>query len=368
MESKLSALLVNPGLFEDGGEDARRQNVIIAILMATGSVVITILSLWDLYKGLGPDWVNITTLLTGVIAGLLYLRLRLQGKTSLPLILGLMAFLHFLWLITGDVEWSGMFWCLVMLPLYFHLLGHRRGGWMVLGLLLPSLWLLFLPTPDYLVPPYSANTSARFVVAYVVLAWISYLIEYVRYQTRLRLQQARDHMDLQSRTDELTGLANRHGFREYLGAQDKRSDGARGCFAVIVGDLDNFKRINDQYGHDVGDIVLQQVGITLKSMVRDEDLVTRWGGEEFLLLLADTGQDGAQVLAEKILRQIADTEIHIDDLRLSITLSLGVASQQSASNLSEALRHADRAMYQAKQQGKNRVVAHCWEEQEVGLV
>ncbi|MEZ5529698.1 MAG: GGDEF domain-containing protein [Porticoccaceae bacterium] len=362
MESKISALLGNATLFEACGEDARRQYVIIAILMLTGSVVITALSLWDLIHGLGPAWVNITTLLTGVIAGFLYLQLTRKGKTSLPLILGLMVFLHFLWLITGDVEWSGMFWCLVMLPLYFHLLGHRRGGWMVLCLLLPSAWLLFLPTPAFLVPPYSADTSARFLIAYIVLAWISYLVEYVRYQTRLRLQQARDYMDLQSRTDELTGLANRRGLREYLGEQEKRSNGARGWYAVIVGDLDNFKTINDRYGHDVGDVVLRQVGEILKGMVRDVDLVTRWGGEEFLILLEDTQCAGALVLAKKILQQVADTSIQVDELRLHITLSLGVDTQQPGSLLSESLRNADRAMYRAKQLGKNSVVAH-WQEE-----
>lgn len=365
MDEKISARQVNADTLGDGAEEARRQNGIIAILMLTGSVVITALSLWDLYNGMGPAWVNLTTLVVGVTGGLSYFLLHLTGRNSLPLILGLMIFLHFFWLITGDVEWSGMFWCLVMVPLFFHLLGHQGGGKLVVILLLPSLWLLFMPSPTPLTPPYTRDISMRFVVAYVVLAWISYLVEYVRYQTRLRLQQARDRLDVQSRTDELTGLANRRGFREYLGQQEKRRQGARGWYAVIVGDLDNFKSINDRYGHEVGDTVLQQVSATLKGMVRDVDLVTRWGGEEFLVLLSDTDRSGAMVLANKILEKVENSIIQVADLKISITMSIGVDAQQPGGSLSSALRNADRAMYMAKEQGKNRVIPYWQQRDEV---
>ena len=366
MESKMSAWLFKTGFLEEGAEDDHRQNVIIAILMFTGSVVISVLSLWDLYSGMGPAWVNVTTLLTGLFGGLTYFLLVRQGRNSLPLILGLMIFLHFFWLITGDVEWAGMFWCLVMVPLFFHLLGHSGGGKLVFVLLFPSLWLLFLPTPGALMPPYTPEISMRFVVAYVVLAWISYLVEFVRYQTRVRLKQARDRLDVQSRTDELTGLANRRGFKEYLGQQEKRGDQGRGWYAVIVGDLDDFKAINDRYGHEVGDAVLRQVGATLKGIVRDVDLVARWGGEEFLLLLVDTDRDGALVLAEKILAKIDHSTIRVADLEISVTMSLGVDAQQPGRSLSAALRNADRAMYLAKERGKNQVVAHQPHSERVG--
>ena len=342
--------------------EAQWQSVIIGILMLTGGLVMTALSLWDIYADLGPVWTNLVTLAAGLIITFFYILLLNKGGTSarltvviLRLTLIIMVFLHFFWLLVEDVEWSGLLWCLVMLPLFFHLLGYQRGLILVLLLISGTTWLLFWPSAFYS-SPYSTEILFRFWAAYLILAWISFSVEYIRHQTRQRLQATWRELDIQACTDELTGLANRRGLREYLGKQEQRSTQGEGSYAVILGDMDDFKQINDRYGHDVGDRVLSTVGKLISSLVREDDLAARWGGEEFLLLLADTDAEGAKVLAEKVRDCVATSKILVDGESIDLSMSLGVAAQQQDAPLSASLKSADAAMYEAKRRGKNSVV------------
>jgi diguanylate cyclase (GGDEF)-like protein len=337
-------------------EGAHRQDVMVAILMLTGSVAITGVSIWDLMAGAGPLWSNLVTLVVGLFAFIIYVLLLKSGKTNVLLTLAVMVFLHFFWLLTGDVEWSGMLWCLVMMPLFFQLLGYRVGAKLVCGITLASAIVLLWPEPKLFVSNYSLDMRYRFLLAYLVLAWISFMVEYIRIQTRQRLQEMQSRLDFQARTDELTGLANRRGFKEYLGGFEQRRGQSKGLFAVIIGDLDNFKDINDAHGHEVGDFVLQEIGRILKTLVRTEDLVVRWGGEEFLILLEGTDLKGAEILAEKVRKKIASTNVVSSDNPIYVTMSLGVDAQRPKENLFATLGSADKAMYEAKRKGRNCVV------------
>lgn len=336
-------------------QEAHRQDIMITILMLTGSVVITGLSLWDILYASGPHWGNITTLSIGLLAAISYNIALLTSKTSLATTLLMMIFLHFFWLITCDVELTGLLWCIVLLPLFFFLLGYKRGGVLVLMLFFASALILFRPEWFALDTSYSSSASYRFLLAYLVLFWVSFLVEYIRFQTRLRLREAKDYLNIQAKTDELTGLSNRRGFKQYLGEVEQRTE-MKDSFAVIVGDLDHFKQINDQYGHEVGDFVLREIAKALKSLVRSEDLIVRWGGEEFLLLLVDTDLNGAQILAEKIRQTISSTHFSTDQGKLAVSMSLGVDAQKVGGDLYATLGAADRAMYEAKRRGRNCVV------------
>ena len=244
--------------------DAHRQEIIIAILMLTGSVIVTGLSLWDIIDGDGVHRGNVITLVVGLLATASYIAMLMTYKTCLCVTIVFMAFLHFFWLITSEIELTGMFWCLVMLPLFFYMLGHKSGKIVVTVLFLSSVIILLQPKWLTLPVRDSTDTSYRFLLAYLVLCLVSFLVEYVRFQTRQYLEEVRDSLKLQARTDELTGLANRRGFRQFLGEAEKRSDNSKGSFAVIIGDLDHFKQINDQYGHEVGDFVLKDIAKILK--------------------------------------------------------------------------------------------------------
>ena len=155
-------------------------------------------------------------------------------------------------------------------------------------------------------------------------------------------------------TDTLTGLPNKRSIEDTLKRMAAQANRSHTTLAAIMLDLDHFKRVNDLYGHALGDEVLTAVGAAIKATLRDSDYAGRYGGEEFLILLPDTTPDGALITATRLLRAISDLRIATQDL--SITASLGVALMPNDADTSEHLfRLADRALYAAKHAGRNRI-------------
>lgn len=160
-------------------------------------------------------------------------------------------------------------------------------------------------------------------------------------------------------TDALTGCLNRRALESRLRA-DWRLAKRRGTHIALAAiDLDHFKQINDTKGHPVGDIVLQQLAGIMKSTARDTDAVARFGGDEFLILLPDTGWQGALTFAERLRRRVDDFTFGPPGNPMTITISVGVALARGTDPISpeELLKEADRSLYKAKQQGRNRVFA-----------
>jgi diguanylate cyclase (GGDEF)-like protein len=158
-------------------------------------------------------------------------------------------------------------------------------------------------------------------------------------------------------TDELTQLANRRQFDEALAAEVIRAERFRDPVAVVVADLDNFKEVNDRFGHDVGDLVLRAFAAAIRMNVRDVDLPARYGGEEFTVLLPATDAEGGRQLAERLRR--AAEELIVDSGgggTVPVRSSFGVASFPTEPSAAALMRAADRALYRAKAAGKNTVV------------
>ena len=176
-------------------------------------------------------------------------------------------------------------------------------------------------------------------------------------QAAIALENAELHdvVQRQAMTDELTGLANRRRFMEALGVEIERAERFGRTLALVLADIDDFKRINDRFGHHVGDEALRRFAGLLTAELREIDVAGRLGGEEFAVLLPETDLEGALVAAGRIRRAAEDDELVLSDaVRVRFTASLGVASHEgdAAEGL---LRRADAALYQAKAEGKNRV-------------
>lgn len=177
----------------------------------------------------------------------------------------------------------------------------------------------------------------------------------------IAIEHARVQEDLehQARTDYLTGLANRRHFWEQAEAEVTRCLRYHNPLSLLMLDVDHFKRINDRWGHKVGDLVLQSLADTCRAALRDVDLPGRLGGEEFAVLLPETSGDQALEVAERLRRAMAETPLRLGDGELiRYTVSFGVGTLAGGINNLELLfSQADRALYQAKEQGRNRVVA-----------
>lgn len=165
-------------------------------------------------------------------------------------------------------------------------------------------------------------------------------------------RQRRDLVDLATR-DELTQLYNRRYLREFLHPWRAQARRTGASSVIALGDIDNFKPINDELGHDVGDEVLRGVAAFLLDQVREEDLVCRWGGEEFVIVFASTTLEQAQMILQR-LHQSMPRQHFIDDDR-QITISFGVTDFKPEEDLSDALVRADQLLYRAKAGGRNRI-------------
>jgi diguanylate cyclase len=163
-------------------------------------------------------------------------------------------------------------------------------------------------------------------------------------------------MESLAMTDPLTKAPNRRRMRELLNAERIRFQRGMRPFTVIISDVDDFKVINDTRGHDCGDHVLVQVAAALRAVLRAQDAIARWGGEEFLFLLPDTDLRGGGIAAEKMRSAIQEANISFAGDRLGITMTFGVAVYDGKTSLEACVRRADEALYAGKHRGKNQVV------------
>lgn len=177
-------------------------------------------------------------------------------------------------------------------------------------------------------------------------------------QRNLELEQANRKLWELSHTDELTGYFNRRYISARLDEEIARSLRYKMPLSIVLADLDHFKRINDTYGHLAGDRALQSVAHLIRSALRDTDLIGRFGGEEFLLILTNTDIVGATNFCHRLCERIEHHPICIGETVLCLTASFGVSSLSDHLNTApDLIRAADQNLYQAKAEGRNRVVA-----------
>jgi diguanylate cyclase (GGDEF)-like protein len=190
-----------------------------------------------------------------------------------------------------------------------------------------------------------------------------------RVEVAMRMKRERDHLRLSAEeakasaevaqeramTDQLTGLLNRYGLQRVLAHEYAEARRYSRPLSCLMTDLDNFKLINDTFGHVVGDAALKQVSAILTQVVRGSDMVSRYGGDEFLVLLPETDIEGAEALAEKVRAAAASQSFGDGEPRFQLTLSIGAATLSETESGNDMIVRADLALYDAKEQGRNRV-------------
>jgi len=203
---------------------------------------------------------------------------------------------------------------------------------------------------DYLIKPFDSSE---------LLARIIVFLKMQRLQEELKEKNAL--LEKLSITDELTGIYNRRYFCEYMNmhmALAKRHNYQIGCIMI---DVDLFKKVNDTFGHDVGDKVLKGIARLMKDKIREGEIIARFGGEEFIVGLCRVDTSGAMIAAERIRKAVEGANLSDDaNNPLKMTVSIGIAlyPQQGVSNLDELIKAADDALYHAKRTGRNRAVVY----------
>lgn len=172
-----------------------------------------------------------------------------------------------------------------------------------------------------------------------------------------QLEEVNKQLHFQANHDPLTGLRNRGSIFEFLGIEAEKASRTRQPLAIIMGDLDHFKSINDTYGHLGGDAVLRETARRIGAVLRAQDAVGRYGGEEILIVLPDVPGGQAVLVAERIRQLVAEEPVKCDMGSIPVTISLGVAAADNVGTIIEKnlVAAADEALYRAKREGRNRV-------------
>lgn len=216
--------------------------------------------------------------------------------------------------------------------------------------------LVFQHNTDLLIS--NSINGLIFFLAVILISTVIYNYHYQEIAKNIVLEETIFKLNYMSNHDSLTGLLNRRSFGTQVAEKMKIITETKKLAALILLDIDHFKNINDQFGHPIGDIVLMEVSHILMDHMKTNDLATRWGGEEFLIFLFQTSIDEAYVLADNIRLAIENKVILADKFQIHITASFGISilKDNFSNSFDTSYKSADAALYQAKNQGRNKVI------------
>lgn len=200
------------------------------------------------------------------------------------------------------------------------------------------------------------TTIINIFITCLLLALFSIIFMVEMKNSTMTLENRTKQLKALSSIDPLTKLANRRSMTEKLNIAMHLLKKDKKVFSLILGDIDDFKKVNDTYGHDVGDKVLIMVADTISSQMRDGDFVCRWGGEE-ILILVNGNIDAARSLAERILAKIKSSEVVQDNKSIKVTMTFGVAEANESLRIEDFIQKADNRLYYGKSHGKCQVVS-----------
>jgi diguanylate cyclase (GGDEF)-like protein len=267
------------------------------------------------------------------------------------------ALVYLVWYLVwhGGVSQTGPLW---VYPIIVVTIANQgaRGGMVLAGILVLISFTMMKfgfplsPQVDY--DPVFQNRFLATMTALVVLTWG---IEFSRDRAYRILHGFSQRLEQASLTDQLTGLLNRRGLESQFNAEAGRFSRTGKTFSMLLIDLDDFKAVNDGFGHNAGDQVLRDLGAMMQQQIRHMDTLARWGGEEFVILLSHATHEDAIKAAEKLRYNIESFDEFTDHGLPQMTVSIGVTTYTDGMGLIEMTDIADRALYTAKNTGKNQV-------------
>lgn len=264
-------------------------------------------------------------------------------------LLGLMVYLVY----TGGHENTGPLWIYIVPPVAFFF-GGMRKGLVNIGIFIIILSaMLFSPYDQLVGTAYSYDFRSRLVYSFLTVTLLFGFYEYSRQRSILFIRNLSQKYEQQAMHDPLTNLPNRRRMWEHLEYEYDRSSRSKSNMSLLICDIDHFKRINDEHLHQGGDYVLQKLSELFTGNLRKQDKVSRWGGEEFLILLPETDGEHAFILAEKIRNKVKNSQFAYKGKAISITISIGSTEVTEAFSIEHAINRADRSLYEAKENGRD---------------
>lgn len=256
---------------------------------------------------------------------------------------------------TGGVEHTGPLWIFIVAPVSVFIHGLKRGLVDIALFVIIISTIMFIPTDFIAHAEYSTEFKLRLIYSFLTVTFLSALYEYSRGQSyKHALELGKKYQQL-AHFDPLTHLSNRRDALCILKHEQTRITRNREPLAIALCDVDHFKKINDQYGHNAGDAVLVELAKLFATNLREQDCVARWGGEEFLFIFPQTLAKNANVIAEKIKNKLQDHVVNYEGEKIKVTVSMGIEQLNDNQNIDELINNADKYLYQAKNAGRNQI-------------
>jgi len=255
----------------------------------------------------------------------------------------------------GGYNNTALYWVFPFPAILFGLLGVRNALLSNAVLVLALCIMLFVP--DLIIAEYKDAEASRFIASLLIVITVCWINDHYRERSHQAMDVLYRHQEHQANTDALTGLANRRFVDSTVQATLALQPSHFFPLALIMCDIDHFKTLNDQFGHDKGDEVLKAIAHLFRQNLRQQDIASRIGGEEFLLILPQTTHPEALLVAEKIRHQFEQQLLLDLDTCPSyrVTASFGVAECHDATEFNSAVKHADQQLYLSKRSGRNKV-------------
>ena len=344
-----------PPYTDDIDKEELQQPNVVSLFTLVGMTMTAIMGLIGLFNG---NFILASTLffasficLLGYYAYQKFNNIALSSAIVLYSLYLLMFYLTY----TGGVENTGPLWIYIVAPVSVFIHGLKRGLIDIGLFVLIISTIMFIPTNIIAHAEYNIEFKLRLLYSFLTVTFLSALYEYSReksYKKALKLSkkyQQLAHFDL------LTQLSNRRGALSLLTQEKARIMRNPQPCSIILCDVDHFKKVNDQYGHNAGDAVLVELAKIFTKNTRDQDCIARWGGEEFLFILPQTLAKNANILAEKIQETLQDYLVNYEGDKIKVTVSMGIEQFNGEQSIDEVINNADKYLYQAKNAGRNQI-------------
>ena len=331
-----------------------KQPDMVAIFTLIGMTITGVMSLIGFYN---QDFLLASILLGSSLLYLvifyLYHKHNKKRLVSSVVIYSLHSLMYYL-VYTGGVDSTGILWLFIIAPVTIYIHGLKRGAAETIGFLAIVAVLMNLPPPlagEY----YKPTFQIRFFLSFLTVSFLSALYEYSRnnwYKHTLALTEKYQRLALK---DPLTQLSNRRHALHLLEQEQSRLERSGDSACILLCDIDHFKQINDEYGHNAGDQVLAELAHLFNTVTRKHDTVARWGGEEFIFILPYTDIESAKVTAEKLRQVTKNHTFYFDLTAINVTISIGIEALCSTAQLDHCIHIADQRLYLAKSSGRDQI-------------
>ncbi len=355
----LKSLIINyfhAGCESNKYEDENRKIFVINLFSFFGMTITGVMALIA-FSNSNTSLAIVLTIASFVQYLARYIQLRFNRHTiSSSAVLYSLFLLMFYLVFYGGVNNTGPLWIFLVAPISFFLRGFKIGSAELSFFIAIICIMLFVPDNAFLATEYSDSFKTRLIYSFLATSALSAFYEYSRQKSYIDLKELSIKYQELSKLDHLTQLSNRRDALNKIEYEQNKLKRSHKLLCVILCDIDFFKKINDDHGHDAGDYILVELAKVFKDIVRKQDLVARWGGEEFLFLLPDTDIKGAQIITQKIHDTLAELHFEKGNISLQLTVSMGIAEVDVDQDIQQHISRADENLYKAKVSGRNQTV------------